>query len=114
MPTKQETFDTVVNHLRHQGRKARSAAGFCRYRTSDGLMCAAGCLMTDEVYSSEFEGFGIVDESKPTQALRALGYDTSFVHQLQVIHDKFRVGMWEGKLALLAEEHGLTYTPPAK
>lgn len=44
----QEIFDKVVLHLRKQGRRAQETneygVALCRYRTSDGLKCAAGWL----------------------------------------------------------------------
>jgi hypothetical protein len=54
MLDKQKTFDTVLAHLRRQGRPALNKEG-CRYRTSDGLMCAVGCLIPDARYSPDIE-----------------------------------------------------------
>jgi hypothetical protein len=39
IPSSQEVFDTVVNHLRAQGKQALNAKGVCAYRTPDGLVC---------------------------------------------------------------------------
>lgn len=54
--TKAEVFYFVIDHLRKQGVQARNEAGSCRYRTPEGLKCAAGCLIPDDQYNSEFEG----------------------------------------------------------
>ncbi|MGQ7794514.1 hypothetical protein ACUN0C_19085 [Faunimonas sp. B44] len=51
----QETFDKVVRHLFAQGKQAKER-DTCRYRTADGLMCAVGCLISDEDYDPSFEG----------------------------------------------------------
>ena len=63
MMTTQEAFDTVVRHLHTQGKRSivknrRSSGDECRYRTDDGLKCAIGCLIPDEVYSFQYEGLG--------------------------------------------------------
>lgn len=33
-----------------------TVASRCQYRTADGLMCAAGCIISDEHYTAEMEG----------------------------------------------------------
>jgi hypothetical protein len=60
MPTKQETFDTVVRHLKKQGKPAIQC-GSCRYRTVDGLMCAAGVLIPEGRYRANLEGCSLGD-----------------------------------------------------
>lgn len=55
MYTDQSLFETVARHLFSQGRKAMEGQS-CRYRTEDGLMCAVGCVLPDELYSEELEG----------------------------------------------------------
>lgn len=58
--TPQEIFDTVVAHLRRQGRRAVTGVyNGCAYRTSDGLRCAVGCLISDELYKPEMEGVAV-------------------------------------------------------
>jgi hypothetical protein len=60
----QEIFDKVVEHLAKQGKRARIAVSpgdfRCKYRTPDGLKCAVGVLIPDELYDPEMDS-GIVD-----------------------------------------------------
>ena len=51
----QEIFDTVVTHLYTQKKRAYDMEFGCAYRTKDGLKCAAGVLIPDELYSSDME-----------------------------------------------------------
>ena len=117
MPTKQETFDTVVAHLRKQGCKAEDDHGNCMYRGKNGTKCGAGCLIPDDEYYPELEGSGMFDRSGKISAcgriLQRLGNDIQLVNRLQGIHDGFTVGTWEERLGFAAEDHGLQYTPPA-
>ena len=50
----QQIFDTVVRHLHQQGGPALED-GRCQYRTADGLKCAVGCLIPDEIDPYEVE-----------------------------------------------------------
>jgi len=56
LPSAQEVFDIVVNHLFTQGRPAYDGVQGCMYRTHDGLRCAVGVLIPDNLYDPEFEG----------------------------------------------------------
>lgn len=56
LPSAQEIFDLVVEHLFTQGRPACQDDGRCRYRMAGGLRCAIGALIPDELYKEEFEG----------------------------------------------------------
>lgn len=51
----QTAFDTIIRHLRKQGRPAVNEEGTCMYRTHIGLSCAVGCLIPDSEYAPEFE-----------------------------------------------------------
>lgn len=54
--TKQDIFDTVVEHFKQQKVPAFSEdLSTCVYRTQEGLKCAFGCLLTDEEYKFEME-----------------------------------------------------------
>lgn len=115
MPTKQETFDTVVNHLREQGRKASDNHGFCEYRTDDGLKCAAGCLILDDDITPEILQCGSVHVNGGnvvSDYLKDRGHDLELVRQLQLVHDKCRVKDWEKNLKFVAENYSLTFTSP--
>jgi hypothetical protein len=55
LPSAQEVFDIVVNHLFTQGRPADDDVRGCMYRAPDGLRCAVGVLIPDDLYDTEFE-----------------------------------------------------------
>lgn len=116
MPTKQETFDTVVAHLRNQGCKSEDDHGNCMYRGENGTKCAAGCLIPDDAYSPTLEGSGIFQRNGEMSAcgtiLRELGHDLHLVSELQNVHDARDVGFWEQRFAKVAERYLLQYTPP--
>lgn len=121
MPTKQETFDTVVDHLRKQGAKAvANCGGGCSYRNPEGLKCAAGCLIPDDQYKPGFEGRWIEDTPLSDLAgfalelnalIETLGHDRILVKRLQQVHDGNRFEDYEELFERLAQRNGLTYTP---
>jgi hypothetical protein len=44
----QQTFDTIVQHLRRQGHRAVNETGYrCEYLAPDGSRCAVGALIPD-------------------------------------------------------------------
>lgn len=55
LPPAQEIFDLVTTHLFTQNRRAEQYDGACAYRF-DGLRCAVGVLIPDNVYCPAFEG----------------------------------------------------------
>jgi hypothetical protein len=57
----QEIFDKVVTHLRTQGKQAKNTSDDCVYRRPNGLMCAVGCLIPDELYDPALEGATVAD-----------------------------------------------------
>lgn len=108
--TKQETFDTVVAHLRKQGAKATDGIG-CKYRTSDGLQCAAGCLIPDERYSPGLENSIVSDTSGAGMLIMELGHDLQIVRALQCVHDYEPIRDWEAHFDGVARRHELVYSP---
>lgn len=76
--TKQEIFNKVSKHLINQGELAvrdRKKPTICAYRTSDGLMCAVGCLIKDKHCTS-----GVLHSSESEDNL-------NFIGKLQKLHD---------------------------
>lgn len=130
--TPQEIFDTVVNHLRKQGHKSylseaqietlkitKGASSVCAYRSPDGDKCAAGALITDEEYDVKMEGVGIAPllknntfEFVPASLRDRLGEHHLLIEELQFIHDRVDVNVWEDRLAFAAKMLNLVYTPP--
>jgi hypothetical protein len=121
----QETFDTIVAHLRQQGQKAEvriasSETFMCRYRTPQGLKCAVGCLISDEEYQPWMEGGGIsrllqetfYGRTVPSTLREKLqGINLGLLIDLQEVHDFYPVERWEEKLKLVAQMWSLTYLP---
>lgn len=123
----QEIFDFVVNHIRKQGGPALNNLS-CAYRTEDGLKCAAGCLIADEVYAvygKDIEG-EIVTNYRVAMALKNSGIDVDdrlklrLITELQGAHDSLSTGpviinfveKFEKKAKSIANDLGLIYTKP--
>lgn len=119
--TIQEVFDRVVSHLLTQKKPSYSAGGGCAYRGADGLMCAVGCLIPDNLYNplmdtsdstdieSVIKRFGMIDlfDFKVTDCS-----DDEFISlldDLQSIHDAHPSSKWENELKLLATNHNLEF-----
>lgn len=114
MLTRQEIFDKVSTHLLKQ--RARSAVrSQCKYRTPNGLMCAAGCLIADEHYDEKFEGSAVCgpgelpkdDHMDPLleKAMNLSGVaseDFGLVSALQRLHDYDAPHTWKTKLKTIA------------
>ena len=108
--TNQDAFDKMVAHLRKQGQKAQEN-GTCRYRTKSGLMCAVGCLLTDEDYRPGMEGMGVEPLLGVFDALP--GLNEGLLAEMQDVHDSFDPSHWEEHFASTAATYGLVYVPPA-
>ena len=129
MLTRQEIFTKVVTHLRKQGDKAMGRdpldpempAG-CMYRGENGTMCAVGCLIRDEVYTSDIEGYGVCnigggylgedhEAGRAYQTLANALYesgvdvyeDRSLLEALQKLHDREQTSDWELGFKAIAE-----------
>jgi hypothetical protein len=109
----QKTFDIVVNALRKQGEKSVSDVDVnsCLYRGPNGLKCAAGHLIPDELYNKKMEGVSC-DHIQVSEVLQKCGHDHKFVKRLQWVHDDLNVNRWEDFFKVLAIEYGLIYNEP--
>ena len=102
MPTKQETFNVVYLALKKQGSKCvidnlDGCGQVCVYRGPNGMKCAAGHLIPDNLYKPEFEEEGgqsvtTVDSgnrpvNEVSKIINALGHDLYLVSRLQSAHD---------------------------
>lgn len=102
--TAQEVYSQVRNHLLTQ--KIQSMIEFhgCQYHGPDGLMCAAGCLVSNTEYLPEMEGKGwgyLVDRKMVPDAHHEL------ISELQAIHDMRDAASWEHCLNKLAADFNL-------
>ena len=131
--TEQEIFDTVLAHLREQGKAAATDDGGCRYRGADGTACAVGCLIPDELYDPVIEGLGvgrIIEAVVPdyrqdqTQELLPIlariknhigAEHLPLLNELQEAHDMglYISGLdaWEEEMHRIACAFDLQYTP---
>jgi hypothetical protein len=104
----QEIFDKVATHLIKQGKVSVGEDGFCAYRGNDGLMCAVGCLIPDDIYHVDMEG---------ANADSLLSYDLpsyfeeniDLLLRLQQNHDSCQYGEYEilKRLEKTADAFGL-------
>jgi hypothetical protein len=112
--TKQEIFDKVYRHLLTQNKQCSNERN-CLYRKIDEkgnkLMCAAGCLIPDEMYSPSYEAKSwdqLIRVSPMIASTLGLTEYTDFITQLQSIHDCEEVEDWEYRLVALAKVQELT------
>ena len=103
--TAQQVFDQVANHLLNQGKKSMIEST-CRLRGEKNLMCAAGCLISDEEYNSSWEDKAwlvlAIDGAVPKN-------HKHLIQELQQIHDGCSVFRWREELKNIATEYNLKF-----
>ena len=117
----QTAFDRVYQHLVDQGRQAYVRHVGCKYRTENGLKCAIGALIPDELYSPKLEGGTLRDIIRFPEIKELFsGVDIDLLGQLQITHD-VKNATWSSagfvghrRMKALAEQFNLTYTKPEK
>lgn len=129
VPSGQEVFDTVVNHLRAQGKRALNQNGICSYRTSDGLKCAFGILIRDDEYFPGMETMNasiilgnsqlfsplvefVLHENQLKPLRERLLSHRRLIQRLQNVHDTSDTFSWENSFEIIASCEELVYTPP--
>jgi hypothetical protein len=111
--TEQEVFDQVATHLLTQKVQSRaSKTKVCAYRGANGLMCAAGCLISDDEYQESFDFIGTSWEQLIQHGRVKTDKHSDLIESLQIIHDSNTVSynvvdQWEVELMKLAIEKGL-------
>lgn len=110
--TNQEIFDTVKTHLLTQMEKSIAAItehnnDICAYRGLNGLKCAIGCLIPDELYSRKLEGKAVA--CLPTKIIQSIGRNVELLTQLQELHDHMPVENWKVGLKRIAKEFNLNF-----
>ena len=118
----QSLFDTIAKHLLTQNQQAVEMVAVdgevvkkCRYRSSDGLKCAVGCLIKDDLYDIRFEGSCVSWNPGLRHILQeSLGravYEQEIVllADLQEVHDDLLPSKWPEALADVAKRYGLTF-----
>lgn len=115
--TSQKIFDIVAGHLIEQGQRSLSKdEHICAYRGDEGLMCAVGVLIPDELYKSEMEGKAILELTglNWTFGLDYLAEHRALVQRLQTVHDMPHTwatpGLLQERLREVAQEFDLEPT----
>lgn len=110
----QEIYDKVARHLLTQRAPSLSEeAEGCAYRGDNGLMCAVGCLISDNHYSKDLEGH-TVESIEVIESLLDSGIDmkdlniSHLLKRFQDIHDKTETIDWKFYINALADDFNLT------
>jgi hypothetical protein len=96
-----EIFNKVEKHLLEQNAKSIREGDNCQYRSDEGLSCAVGCLMTDDMYDYSLEGESVRSEEVREALTPIVGVNEkkrklklNLLYQLQNIHDDTEVAQW--------------------
>ena len=110
-----QIFYKVKKHLLRQGERSVASGGSCLYRSDDGVMsCAVGCLMTDDMYSPDFEGKNVAeledDVMTPIIGVRkgSREYKLGLLGELQEVHDNCGPYNWAHELDILQDRYNIT------
>lgn len=109
--TTQEAFDAMAKHLLTQNAVSRFPGEVtCSYRGPDGLKCAVGALIPDEIYRPKLEGMHIFAEGFAPVLNKIIGksVDVDILYQVQRVHDYMAPNVWEMSLYEIAKDYGLT------
>lgn len=109
--TDQETFNKVKEHLLTQNRKSYDTYVGCMYRNADGLKCAIGCLIPDELYHPGIEKEPVTHLATRNDGLGLFlqQFNLPLLEELQGIHDCTPTDEWPDKLEEVAERFELEY-----
>lgn len=113
--TAQEVFNTVAHHLLTQKKKSfveMNDCVRCMYRGPDGLKCAVGILIPDDMYDPKLEHKSVVE------LIEDFGFDflgaivdvrsgSTFLLDLQELHDFREVDEWKDGLRTIAFRYSL-------
>jgi hypothetical protein len=114
--THQELFDTVATHLFTQGEQSLCESGSvdatCAYRGDNGLTCAVGCILPDDIYTNDMEGEGVQSDLVSAAIAEAYGAEAvPLLTCLQHCHDNpinWRTSrMMRRQLSNVAQAEGL-------
>lgn len=113
--TLQEIFDHSVDGLRAQNyQPSNDPIKGCLYRGPNGLKCAAGFCIPDEVYEPVMEQEvieAVIGKSLALQELFPTEDHENLLRRLQGIHDSYPPRDWEEEWKLLAARYDVIYTP---
>jgi hypothetical protein len=110
-----QIINKVGNHLLKQNAKSIDSDNACRYRGDNGMSCAIGCLLPDEMYDPLIEGKGVVSDILKARLKHVVGVKNSsriqkltLLGELQNLHDMYFVEHWPEELAKLKIEYGIS------
>ena len=113
--TIKQIIDKVENHLLKQNAKSVNSGDSCRYRGDNGMSCAIGCLISDEMYDPSIEGKGVLSAILKSKLTHVVGVQNtaknqklSLLGELQNVHDMYFVEHWPDELAKLRIEYGIS------
>lgn len=93
--TTEEVFEYIRHHLLTQMQQSKNDKGACFYKNEQGLKCAAGCLIPDDMYNSNFEykswGSLVRQKSVPEDHI-------GLIQRMQYMHDETPVSEWKHAL----------------
>lgn len=99
--TTEEVFEYIRHHLLTQMQQSKNDKGACFYKNEQGLKCAAGCLIPDDMYNSNFEykswGSLVRQKSVPEDHI-------GLIQRMQYMHDETPVSNWKLELDKLEGE----------
>jgi len=109
--TKQEIFDKIAVHLLTQNAVSVGPGDnqMCKYRTDDGLSCAIGCLIPDELYVKKLEGKEVGSSRIVREVLKKVGIfnEGRFLVHFQQMHDYFTPTQWPDYLIEVGNNYKL-------
>lgn len=111
---RQEAFDKIVAHLRHQKMRSIGPDGYCLYRGPNNTKCAVGALIEDCDYDPDMEGNNIACLILRFPQLEKFRDIAPLLNKFQLVHDKFNISTWESQFEVIAEMFYLHYIPPNK
>lgn len=111
--TEQQFFDKSARHLLKQRRRSTSATeeDYCLYRGPNGLMCAVGVCIPDELYIKAMEGCSVSNLLKRYPLLHNYIPNVELAEELQQLHDSVSPERWGDELWSIACVHGLEWNP---
>jgi hypothetical protein len=122
-----QIFETVVKHLKEQGKPSYLAEESpetgelqdgceCAYRGYGGTKCAVGCLILDEYYTEDLEhsilepeNEALVDALAKSMGLTVTNVLTylPMLRNMQQVHDRIPPKDWEAAFTFLARMYGV-------
>tara|TARA_R110002153_G_scaffold1347_7_gene6974 strand:- start:11 stop:361 length:351 start_codon:yes stop_codon:yes gene_type:complete len=110
-----EIFYKVEKHLLKQNERSVANGVACRYRNDQGLTCAVGCLMSDDMYDYSFEGERVTDKYIMEALTPIVGVNKDkrrlklfLLRELQIVHDDSSVVDWAAGLAQVKQDFGIS------